>query len=300
MRECPACGGPLLPWREVPGGEPSDPRRYQLLRCVRCGSAATGGDPPGADAYRTGVYSGRPPRAAAMVGAFQRATSVQLVQLLRKAGLPPGGRVLDIGAGTGRLVAEFARRGYLARGIDPAPRDRAVRQAAIEDHEERELDAVLLWHVLEHLDEPLAALWRIRSWLRPGGLLLIGVPNPASLQAAVGGERWLHWDAPRHRAHFTPVGLEVLLARVGLAPERTVHMVWEHNAASMWMAVLTRLGMTPGFPFQLLKRNVHPRPRDLLLLAAGLPLAPLAGLLEAAAAAARRGGTIAQLARRSA
>ena len=52
-------------------------------------------------------------------------------------------------------------------------------------------------------------------------------------------------------------------------------MVWEHNPASMWMALLTRLGMTPGFPFHLLKRNVPARPRDLALLALGVPLLPV-------------------------
>mgnify|MGYP006184259973 CR=1 FL=1 len=42
------------------------------------------------------------------------------------------------------------------------------------------------------------------------------------------------------------------------------HLVIEHNVHGMWFALLTRLGMTPGFPFHLLKRNVRPRARDLL------------------------------------
>jgi hypothetical protein len=57
------------------------------------------------------------------------------------------------------------------------------------------------------------------------------------------------------------------------------------------------LGMTPGFPFHFLKRNVPARPRDLALLALGLPLAPLALALEAGGAAARRGGTVAIVAK---
>ena len=55
------------------------------------------------------------------------------------------------------------------------------------------------------------------------------------------------------------------------------------------MALLTRLGMTPGFPFHLLKRNVRARPRDLALLALGVPLAPVALALEAGRGR-RRGG----------
>ena len=77
-------------------------------------------------------------------------------------------------------------------------------------------------------------------------------------------------------------------------------MVWEHNPTAMWMGLLSRAGMTPGFPFHLLKRNVPARPRDLALLAAGVPLAPVAVGLEALAAADGRGGTVAAVARRAA
>jgi SAM-dependent methyltransferase len=298
---CPACGGPLREWISVPAGEPSDARSFPLLRCERCGSAVTGGDPPGPEAYEAGVYAAGPPRAAPLVGALQRATVGQPVRMLRRAGLPPGGRVLDAGAGRGRLVGALRRAGFDARGIDPSARSAAagpVARAAVEQHSDEGLDAVVLWHVLEHLDEPEGALLRIRSWLRPGGLVLVGVPNAASLQARIAGPGWLHWDAPRHRLHLTSGGTSSLLSRIGFEPVRTTHMVWEHNPASMWMALLTRLGMTPGFAFHALKRNVPARPRDVTLAVLGLPLIPVALALEAGAAAARRGGTMAVVARR--
>ena len=75
----------------------------------------------------------------------------------------------------------------------------------------------------------------------------------------------------------------------GLEPAGTHHMVWEHNPAGMWMALLTRMGMAPGLPFHLLKRNARARPRDVALLAVGVPLAPVAVVAEALAAAAGRG-----------
>ena len=266
----------------------------------------TGGGPPGPEAYETGVYSPSPPRALPMVRALQRAAVGQVPRLLGRAGLGPGARVLDVGAGTGRLVEALARSGYAARGIEPSARSCAIATAAgrpvlregIESHRDEGLDAVILWHVLEHLDLPRAALEHIRGWLRPGGLLLLGVPNIASWQARIGGPGWLHLDAPRHRTHFSPDGLEALLGAGGFDPLRTHHLVWEHNPAGMWMALLARVGMRPGLPFHLLKRNAVPTPRDLALLAAGVPLVPVAVALEVAAAAARRGGTMAVVARR--
>ena len=294
-----------MPWRRVPSGEPADPRTFELLRCRRCASAVTAGDPPGAEAYEQGVYAPGQPRAAALLRALQQLIALQPVAALGRAGLRRGGRVLDAGAGQGRLVGVLRRRGYDARGIEPSARSGEAARVAglpveretIEEHSDSGLEAVVLWHVLEHLDEPGVALRRVREWLEPGGLVLIGVPNAAALQAAVGGAGWLHWDAPRHRTHLTPQGLRALLRSAGFEPVRGEHMVWEHNPAGMWMALLTRAGMAPGLPFHLLKRNAKPRLRDIALLAAGVPLAPAALALELLASARRRGGTLAMVAR---
>lgn len=302
---CPACGGELVPWIAVESGEPSDPRTFPLERCVSCGTSVTGGEPPTAEAYEAGMYAPGKPRASGIVDAFQKATVGQPVRMLRRAGLPAGAKVLDAGAGPGRLVEALGEGGYDASGIEPSVRSTAiateagrdVTRASIEewDGATGPYDAAVLWHVLEHLDDPGAALGRIASWLRPGGMLLIGVPNPASLQARIAGPGWLHFDAPRHRVHFSPDGLARLAVSKGFEPGRTHHVIWEQNPHAMWMSMLTRLGMRPGFPFHLLKRNIDPRPKDLAILALGIPLLPVAFAAEMGAAASGHGGTIAMV-----
>jgi SAM-dependent methyltransferase len=242
-----------------------------------------------------------------VVRTLQRATVGQPARMLVRAGLAPGSRVLDVGAGQGRLVEELGRRGFDAAGIDPSERSaamaaaagRRVAQRGIEEHTEWGLDGAVLWHVLEHLDEPGVALDRVASWLAPGGVMVVGVPNIASRQAEIAGADWLHLDLPRHRTHFTPQGLEAILRGAGLEPVATAHMVWEHNPFSMWMAGLDRAGTTPNFPFHALKRNVPLRARDVGLTALAVPLAPVAVAYEGFAAARGRGGTIAVVARRS-
>jgi SAM-dependent methyltransferase len=304
-RVCPVCGGGLVPWRTVAAGEPSDSGHYELDRCASCGSAITRGRPPSADAYETGQYSRAQPRLVRAVAALQGFAGRQPVRFLRRAGLEGGARVLDIGAGPGRLVAALNGAGFDARGIEPSRRSVALahqRGVAVErrdlfEHTDSSLDAAVMWHVLEHLDDPPAALATVRGWLRPGGLLLVGVPNLASLQAEVAGDGWFHLDAPRHRVHFTTDGLRRLLVRSGFDVIRTHHLVLEQNLHGMWFALLTRLGMRPGFPFHFLKRNIDVRTRDVGLTALGLPLVPVAALLEAGAAVTHRGGTVAVVAR---
>ena len=300
---CPACGAPLRGWRSVAAGEPGG-APVPLLRCVACGSAVTAAPPP-ADAHDSGAYASAEPRLASAVAPVLALFDRPRLRLLRDE-VPPPARLLDVGAGRGRFVAAARAAGYDAAGIEPS--DRGVRAArAAYDVElthatidgagvaPGSYDAVTLWHVLEHLDDPAAALARVVSWLRPGGVLLVGVPNLASVQAALAGGRWFHLDAPRHRTHFTPAGLDALLRASGLEPLRTAHVLAEHNAFGLWQSLVpTR---TPAFLYHLLKRNTAPAAGDVAVTAAAVPLAPAAAVAELAAGVARRGGTIAVVAR---
>ncbi len=220
----------------------------------------------------------------------------------------PGMAVLDVGAGRGRFVLSACRVGFDARGIEPSARGFVaaaqlgveVARAGIEDATvaEHSFDAITLWHVLEHLDDPGQALSRIYGWLRPGGGLLVGVPNLASAQALVGGARWFHLDVPRHRVHFTPQGLNTLLRDRGFEPLREHHLLLEHNPFGMWQSLVNRLTRNPSYLYNLLKRNAPVRSADLAVTLLALPLAPAAALAEYAAGLNRRGGTIAVVARR--
>ncbi len=307
---CPACGGTLAPWRTVPGSEPRlATRRYALERCTTCGTAATVmPDGPGApDLHDSGAYRPGTPRLHRAALPVLRTFDRRRLALLRRLATPPA-RVLDAGAGQGRFVAAARAAGYDAFGIEPAQRglERArelgvpVEPITIEAARiaPGSLDAVTLWHVLEHLADPGGALRRIAAWLRPGGGLLVGVPNLASVQARIGGERWYHLDVPRHRSHFTPAGLTDLLERSGLAPVAVHHLLLEHNPYGMWQSAVNRLTRDPSYLYNALKRNAPVGSGDLAISVLALPLVPLAAAAELAAGMARRGGTIAVLARR--
>jgi SAM-dependent methyltransferase len=173
--------------------------------------------------------------------------------------------VLDAGAGQGRFVAAARGAGYDALGLEPSQRGieraaaRGVRlmPAGIEQAEIQagSLDAVTLWHVLEHLDHPAVALERIAGWLAPSRGLLLGVPILGSWQARLGGERWFHLDVPRRRTHFTVTGATRLLHRVGFAPVGVQHLLLEHNPYGMWQTAVNLATEQPSYLYNLLKRN---------------------------------------------
>jgi len=118
------------------------------------------------------------------------------------AWLPAGGRVLDVGCGSGRILAALARHGIFGMGIDPfagdAERCRHLRAEQMDQVAER-FDLVYTRYTLHHLDAPQQFPGRARSVLRPGGTLLIvdwvkgsrtGVPEQYfALQVVVGWVR---------------------------------------------------------------------------------------------------------------
>jgi SAM-dependent methyltransferase len=308
---CPACGGRLIQWREATASDPQlAPRsRYPLARCPRCGSAVTvearSGDGP-ASLYEAGTYAPARRSLDWLIEPLRRLTDFDRERFV--GAIPPGARVLEVGAGDGRFLARLAGAGHRVSGIEPSAaaceqaraRGVEIENVGIGDARvaPRSQDAVVLWHVLEHLDEPEAALRRVREWLVPRGRVVVACPNLGSLQARIGGDAWFHQDVPRHRTHFTALGLRLLLERTGFRIERVRHLLIEQNPLGMWQTLLNRLTRERDVAFRFIKRDLGQagrgdRRRDLVVTAiAGPLLAPVALGLELAAGLRRRGGTM--------
>lgn len=144
---------------------------------------------------------------------------------------PDRGRLLDVGAATGVFVELAQGNGWQAEGIEISPAAAAsaqakglpVSEAVIEDVQGEALyDAVTFLDVLEHVPRPKEALRAAHRLLRPGGVVLINVPNAGSLFARVMGKRWHAVIPPEHLSYFTPAALERLLTDTGFVRIKAV------------------------------------------------------------------------------
>ena len=216
----------------------------------------------------------------------------------------PRGPVLDVGAGDGTLVRAFVRHGREAVGVDPYA---SANHPHVRDVELEEMDgnwsAVIFWHSLEHLREPVRALRHAAALAAPGGVLVVAVPNATSLQARTFGDRWLHLDVPRHLVHISPPALVSAIEAAGFRVMRVSYLRggqvvfgWLHGLVGKFF---------PGHPdlYDAIRRSEARQAAQsplfrLYTLAAAVITLPAALAATGFEVAARAGGTIYVEARR--
>ena len=306
LLSCPACGGQAAHAWTAPAGE-EGLSGFGVAICSTCGTGVTEGDfPVEAELYETGAYAPERARGAGLAAPILRRFDRRRLQFISSRFKAPA-RVIDAGCGRGRFVAAAAAAGFDAAGVEPSERGSIgardmygieLIRAEIETApiETGSCDVVTLWHVLEHVRDPGQTVEVLTNWLRPGGGLLVGVPNFDSVQARVARTRWYHLDLPRHRTHFTEAGLHTLLTRHGLVVVQCDHQMMEHNWFGMWQTAVSRFTSRPSYFFHLLKRNAPVKSLDLVISLLALPFIPLAILTEIVCGAIRSGGSIAVLA----
>ena len=105
---------------------------------------------------------------------------------------------------------------YAHRVLDLAVHAGTLEEAAYDDDM---FDVVRLWDVFEHVIDPKGTLAEIARVLKPGGLLVMSLPNPTCLEARLFGAAWAGWDRPRHLHLFTPAVIDRYLAEAGMTTD---------------------------------------------------------------------------------
>jgi 2-polyprenyl-3-methyl-5-hydroxy-6-metoxy-1,4-benzoquinol methylase len=211
----------------------------------------------------------------------------------------PGGRLLDVGCGSGVLIARLRALGWNAEGVDfdPAAAEVGARNGLLirvggieaQHYPADTFDAVTMSHFIEHVHAPGTVLAEAIRVLKPGGTLTLVTPNAASL-----GHRWFKADwrplePPRHLQMFTPPALLRVLRDLGYVEGRARTTLCDpygvflgslglrRRGAFDMSKPITRFGKLLGRIYQLVEttaRLVNPAACDELMIVARKPAGP--------------------------
>lgn len=136
------------------------------------------------------------------------------------------GSLLDIGCGVGDFLMQVKRIGWDITGIEPSENAKPIAEKRLgfrpldpsfsSSLETGSFDVITLWHVLEHVDDLQTQISEFSRLLKPGGRLVLALPNYLSYDADYYRDKWAAWDVPRHLNHFSPFAISTIFSETDL------------------------------------------------------------------------------------
>ena len=263
------CGGTAFGEKLLVQDKSVSQETFTIVECESCGFQFTNPRPDAAHIgkyYESDAYVSHNSGARGLINQVYKVarffTVRRKVALITRLNGGQPGRLLDYGCGTGHFLAGAKQAGWQVTGLEP--NDRARHEAAARVGQPIEapaalatlapgsFDVITLWHVLEHVHTLNETLAQLAAALRPGGRLLIAVPNAASLDAQHYRQDWAAYDVPRHLYHFVPATMRRLLARHGLRIAQTLPLRLDAYYVSM-LSERHRAPERAGGPLAVLK-----------------------------------------------
>jgi len=150
--------------------------------------------------------------------------TVRRSKLVKK--LVKKGRILEIGSGHGFFLEMMEKQGYKMTGIEISREKRKIaRQITrcqvlnVDINNEiphfKPFDAIVMFHVIEHIIDPNNFLKNIRNFLKSKGKIIIEVPNSDDFQIKLNQSYNRFYWQRAHISYFTPSVLKSLLKKIG-------------------------------------------------------------------------------------
>lgn len=207
-------------------------QRYDVCACAACGLQFL--DPQPDDAALAAIYNehyflgGQDPDGPTRTSQLKRATASLYIDALQRFTAEAPGRLLEIGCGSGDLLAEAQARGFDIAGVEisaHATQTANSRLGASYVHAgtidrvelpQAAFDIVFFADVLEHTRRPLDFLGRVYQLLKPGGKIVLVCPAVDSWSARLLGKHWMEYKV-EHLFYFDRSTLRLAVEKTGFA-----------------------------------------------------------------------------------
>lgn len=209
---------------------------FTITRCDHCGLLFTNPRPAAAEIgryYDFPDYVSHTDEAEGWLNRlYRQARGIMVkrkVAWVEKLVKPESGKhLLDYGCGSGYFLAGATQAGWQTRGVEPnekarqqandqtGQQDRVVSSLVELQAEREQYSVITMWHVLEHVHELHTTVQTLVGMLRPGGRVVVAVPNAEAEDTKLYGNHWAAYDVPRHLYHFNPAAIRQLWQQHGV------------------------------------------------------------------------------------
>lgn len=216
--------------------------KFEIMECDACGLLFTvpRPDPDVIGKYYQSdeYYSHQQNKKGFIPRLYEAVKSVNLQYKAKLAidGLASG-RLLDIGCGVGDFLVQVQKKGWNVMGIEPSVDAKQIAHqrlgwCPLDPSESSTLpdcsfDVITMWHVLEHVDDLKTQLSELNRLLKPGGLLIIALPNFQSFDCQYYKDKWAAWDVPRHLNHFSLATIRSIVTTNGMKFVDSQKLKWD-------------------------------------------------------------------------
>jgi 2-polyprenyl-3-methyl-5-hydroxy-6-metoxy-1,4-benzoquinol methylase len=163
----------------------------------------------------------------------------------------PGGKLLDVGFGSGERLEKMRDLGWTVSGVDFDEKAVAIANARGLDvfcgtipgiwFPAETFDAVIMSHVIEHVPAPIELLKECYRILKPGGKVVLTTPNSSCWGHRFFRKYWRGLEPPRHLHVFGPSSIEQTLRRAGFGIVRVRTLA----STYIWrLSLMLRLDLT--------------------------------------------------------
>lgn len=175
------------------------------------------------------------------------------------------GSILEIGCGAGFMLRAFNKNGWhvsgIERNVEMASKALAncptatIYQDLGDISEGINFNLIILFNVLEHINNPKEIIRRCTKHLSANGKIIIVVPNYNSWQRKLFNSDWFHLDPPRHLSHFDYKTLNHLIQETNLQIIDSSFISIEHDPVGWIESSLNKVYTAPNQLSQLLTEN---------------------------------------------
>ncbi len=159
--------------------------------------------------------------------------------------------ILDIGCGNGGFLSSLKNDKFDKSGVEINQEAAKVcekkginvyNQNLIDiDFGDKKFNVITMWHVLEHITNPIDYFHKIRDILDDEGVVILQTPNSNSIGSICGGKNWFHLDSPRHLILYNKKSVDWLYRKTGFRIRKIKNEFYDYPLDLFWSVKASRL-----------------------------------------------------------